>query len=95
MNRKTELAILCTITGVWLLWKIITSNAILLYLSLPVSMQVYTGIILTFGILFIPVVLLIAGDFADWHFAMWAVMIAKRIDKLLTKLSIKMKGIKK
>lgn len=95
MSRKIELVILCTITGIWLLWEVLTSDAILLYSSLLAIVQVYIGIILTFGIFAIPIVLLIIGDFADWHFAMWAVMIAKRIDKFLTNLSIKMKGFRK
>ena len=86
--------ILCTITGAWLLWEILTGDAILLFLSLPVSVQVYVGIFLALGVLGIPFVLLIIGDFADWHFAKWAVVIANKINEIVNKIIVKMKGLK-
>ena len=88
LSRKVELTIFRLLFGFFLLGAILISDAMPLYWSLPTWMQIYFSIILSLGIIEAPRVLLIIGDFADWHFAKWAVMIIKFIEK---KLGIKRK----
>ena len=79
------LTFLRVVTGTALLLSILFTDTLPLYLLLPKWLQVYLLVPLAVLILESPRLLLILGDFADWHFSQWAQEIAKFINHIIRK----------